>query len=48
MMGKRAKSDDRHLLVLCEFHHRGMKAGHNWEASHREQQRAYLGLDPHG
>lgn len=41
-MGKKADSDERHLVCLCPFHHTGTQAGSNWEATHRDQIRRYL------
>ena len=38
MMGKRAPSDERHLVVLCEFHH----LYNGWATSHRPLLREYL------
>ena len=38
MLGKRAPSDARHLVVLCSSHH--IYSG--WEAAHHAEQRAYL------
>lgn len=41
--GKRAPSDPAHLISLCEGHcERGMKAGYQWNTSHRSEIRAYL------
>lgn len=40
--GKRAPSDEQHLVTLCEWHHLGMKAGRNWATSHRPELRQYL------
>lgn len=49
MRGKRAPSDEQHLVMLCEEHHLGMKAGRNWATSHRPQLREYLwGLENSG
>lgn len=46
MMGKKAPTDISHLVALCPWHHRGTKAGSNWEARNRHLLRAYLeGLD---
>lgn len=42
MMGKRAPSDERHLVTLCELHHTGLVAGANWATSHRPELRTYL------
>jgi hypothetical protein len=36
-MGRRAPSDARHLVTLCEHHHLG-----GWATSHRSELRAYL------
>jgi hypothetical protein len=41
-MGRKADTDVAHLVSLCPFHHRGTKAGSNWEAVHRDELRAYL------
>jgi len=43
-IGKRAPSDRYHLVTLCDFHHRGMKAGSVWATSkvNREKLRMYL------
>lgn len=38
-MGKRAPSDERHLVTLCWAHH--LESG--WATSHRPELRAYLG-----
>jgi hypothetical protein len=38
MMGKRAPSDERHLVSLCEFHH----LWSSWATSHRPELRDYL------
>ena len=37
-MGKRAPSDERHLVTLCEQHH----LWNGWATSHRPALRAYL------
>lgn len=37
MMGKRAPSDERHLVVLCWHHHLD-----GWATSHRPELREYL------
>jgi hypothetical protein len=37
-MGKRAPSDARHLVTLCEEHHL-----YGWATAHRPELRAYLG-----
>lgn len=37
-MGKRAPSDERHLVALCENHH----IWNGWATSHRPELRAYL------
>lgn len=37
MMGKRAPSDERHLVTVCEHHHLD-----GWATSHRPILRAYL------
>ena len=37
-MGKRAPSDARHLVTLCEWHH--LESG--WATSHRPELRFYL------
>lgn len=42
MLGKRAPSDERHLVSLCEGHHLDTRAGANWATSHRPALRAYL------
>ena len=41
-MGKAAPTDIDHLVSLCPWHHRGLKAGRNWATSHRPMLRAYL------
>lgn len=46
-MGKRAPSDERHLVTLCEFHHLGSKGGANWATSHRGLLRSYLATVEH-
>jgi hypothetical protein len=38
MMGKRAPSDERHLVTLCEQHHLWT----SWATSHRPELRDYL------
>lgn len=38
MMGRRAPSDERHLVALCEQHH--LWSG--WATSHRPELREYL------
>lgn len=38
MMGKRAPSDPRHCVSLCENHH----LWNGWATSHRPELRAYL------
>src|SRR5438552_12590089 len=40
--GKRAPSDEGHLVMLCQGHHLDMVAGRNWATSHRPQLREYL------
>ena len=40
--GKRAPSDERHLVTLCEHHHLDYVAGRNWATSHRPELRKYL------
>jgi hypothetical protein len=42
MMGRKAPTDVDHLVSLCPWHHRGTKAGSNWEAVHRDQLRAWV------
>lgn len=42
MLGRRAPSDERHLVTLCELHHTGLVAGSNWATSHRPELRVYL------
>ena len=37
-MGRRAPSDARHLVTICEHHH----LGSGWATSHRPELRAYL------
>ena len=37
-MGRRAPSDERHLVTLCAYHH--LESG--WATSHRPQLRLYL------
>jgi hypothetical protein len=41
-MGRAAPTDIDHLVTLCPWHHRGLKAGRNWATSHRPMLRAYL------
>lgn len=42
-MGRRAKSDLGHVVAACEGHTEpGMKAGHVWNLSHKNELRAYL------
>lgn len=43
-IGKRAPSDEYHLVTLCEWHHQGQKAGAIWATTkeHREWLRMYL------
>jgi hypothetical protein len=38
MMGRRAPSDERHLVTLCEYHH----LWSSWATSHRPELRDYL------
>lgn len=38
-MGKRAPSDERHLVAICEAHH----LENGWATSHRPELREYLG-----
>ena len=38
MMGRRAPSDERHLVTLCEYHH----LWSSWATSHRPELRVYL------
>lgn len=44
MMGKRAPSDERHLVALCSLHHQGMndKGGRIWATANRPVLREYL------
>lgn len=44
MMGKRAPSDEQHLVTLCAKHHlgEGDKGGRIWATAHRPLLRAYL------
>lgn len=42
-MSKRAPSDDRHLVTLCEGHtENGAKAGYQWNTANRPLLREYL------
>ena len=40
--GKRAPSDERHLVSLCEGHHLVSRAGHIWATANRPMLREYL------
>lgn len=42
-MGRRAPSDEAHLVTLCEGHtEAGAKAGYQWNTAHRPILRTYL------
>lgn len=42
-MGKRATSDEQHLVTLCQGHTEdGRKAGHQWNTANRPALRQYL------
>jgi len=42
-MGKRAPSDEYHLVTVCEAHsENGAKAGYQWNTAHRAGLREYL------
>ena len=42
-MGKRAESDEGHLVSLCEAHtENGIRAGYQWNTAHRPELRLYL------
>lgn len=44
-MSKKATSDARHLVVVCDGHsERGAKAGYQWNTSHRAEERRWLAL----
>lgn len=51
-MGVKADDDERSLVSLCGAHdERGLKAGHQWNTAHRDEERIYLaaiygGADP--
>jgi len=41
--GKRATSDEHHLVTLCEGHtEAGARSGYQWNTSHRDGEREYL------
>ena len=42
MAGKKAPTNPSHLVSLCPWHHRGLKAGSSWEARNRNKLRIYL------
>lgn len=42
-LGVKADDDERSLIALCGAHdERGIKAGHQWNTAHRDEQREYL------